>query len=243
MSREPRVVAVVCSFWPSRRENVAQIIRDLQAGTRTPDRILVVNNHPDEGPTYGVDQVHIPWNAQCRGKFIAALLDVADYYLLLDDDTSVGTETLETLLSYAHPGICTGYLGCGLTEEGSVWHGPRWWPKDVTEVTPVATFCGCAMFCSFRALAYMVMAETFVRVGSRWTTEGDDILLGFVNKSVVVPLRGAAAFVDLGYQNAAMCHSIEGYYEMRDEFTRHMITQLNRMRAQQIVDIVEGGAR
>ena len=203
-----------------------QIAEDLRRSTRPPDRILVLNNHPD--PLLyvpGADIIQAP-NTTCRGKFIAALFDVADYYLLLDDDTSVGTHTVEALLRYATPGICTGYLGCWIDEHGSVNAGKRLWPGDAEEETVCDTFCGCAMFMSFSALVRMLMLESQVRLSGTWRDEGDDILAGLANRSTVIPLSGLEKFVDLGYQGQAMCYAHENYYGMRDDFTRAVLDSL-----------------
>jgi hypothetical protein len=221
-----RVVAVVCAYWPNRRANVLRIVADLQAGTRVPDRILILNNHPEPFAVSGADVIHAPANLTCRGKFITALYDRADYYLLLDDDTSVGRQTLEVLCGVARRGICTGYLGCWIDATGSVNAGARLWPRDATEETPCQTFCGCAMFVAWDALVRMLMLEERVRIEGRWPTEGDDILLGLANRSTVVPLHGDADFVDLGYQGQAMCYAHEDYYGMRDAFTRVVLTAL-----------------
>lgn len=220
-----RIVAIVCAYWPNRRANVTQIVADLRAGTRTPDRILVLNNHPDPLHVSGAEVIHAP-NTACRGKFIAALFDRADYYLLLDDDTSVGPRTLEVLCQSARRGICTGYLGCWVDATGSVNQGARLWPHDATEETPCDTFCGCALFVAWDALVKMLILEERVRRDGRWPTEGDDILLGLANRSTVIPLTGNARFVDLGYQGQAMCYAHEDYYGMRDTFTREVLIAL-----------------
>jgi hypothetical protein len=199
---QPRVVAVVCTYWPNREPNVLQILRDLAASTRRPDRVVVLNNgrfpweHPAP-PVLDVQVIH-SYNTTCRGKFIAALFEPADYYLLLDDDTSVGRTTLETLLQHAHRGICTGYLGCMVAPNGSVHTGGRLWPHDATAVTAVDTFCGCAMFMAFDSLVRMLQLEERVRLDGEWPHQGDDILAGLANRSEVVPLQGEAKFVDLG---------------------------------------------
>ncbi len=222
------VVAVVCSYWPNRRPQVQRIVDDLRNGSVVPDRVLVVNNHTDAISIDGAEMVHVPWNSHCRGKFIAGLLIAAPYYLFLDDDTSVGRTTLETLLAHARPDTCTGYLGCWTNGAGSIHTGARLWPKDAEVETPCETFCGCAMFCSFQALVNMLALEAKVRLDGKWPTEGDDLLLGLANKSTVVPLRGEACFVDLGYAEQAMCYSIEDYYGMRDRFLMDVLPHLGR---------------
>ena len=44
---KPRVVAVICAYWPERLDNIRKIVSDLQAGSVVPDRILVLNNNKD----------------------------------------------------------------------------------------------------------------------------------------------------------------------------------------------------
>lgn len=226
--RAPRVVAVVCTYWPNRRSQVSTIVRDLQASSRPPDRILLVNNAETAYTIPGTDVIHVPWNSRCRGKFLAGFFDPADYYLFLDDDTSVGRTTIETLLTFARRGICTGYLGCWIDERnGSVNTGGRLWPHDATIETPCQTFCGCAMFVAYDALVKLVLFEEWIRLDGRWPHQGDDLVLGLVNNSTVVPLTGDAKFVDLGYQGQAMCYAEEDYYGMRDRFLADVREQLN----------------
>ncbi|KKM63721.1 hypothetical protein LCGC14_1508590 [marine sediment metagenome] len=227
-----RIVAVVCSYWPKRRENLTRIVADLRSGTHPPDRILVLDNNPERnlGSVLEADVIHAP-NTECRGKFVAALFDPADYYLLLDDDTSVGKKTLEVLIHHARRDTCTGYLGCWVTDEGLVSTGKRLWPHDAKIETSCDTFCGCAMFMSFAAIVRMLMLEERVRLGT-WQEErlaGDDILAGLANDSTVVPLRGVdERFVDLGYQDEAMCYAHEDYYGMRDRFTQVTLAALTK---------------
>lgn len=222
-----RVVALVCSYWPNRRSSVQRIVDDLLAGSRIPDHILVLNNHPDVLTVEGADVIHAGFNTTCRGKFIAALLDVADYYLLLDDDTSVGFRTLEALLRHARRGICTGYLGCWVNADGTVSAPVRHlWPYNALEETACDTFCGCAMFMAFDALVRMLILEERVRIGGRWPHQGDDLIAGLANAATVVPLHDEERFVDLGYMDQAMCYSDEHYYGMRDELVRYVLAVL-----------------
>ena len=229
MTDHPRVVAVVCHYWPNRRAAVDRITSDLYAGSVIPHRVIVLNNSVESLPPIpGASTIHAGFNTTCRGKFVAALFNVADYYLLLDDDTSVGTETLAALLQHARPDTCTGYLGCWVNEPGSTTAQRHLWPADATEETPCQTFCGCALFLSFSSIVRMLMLEAQVRLNPEgtWRHEGDDILVGLANRATVVPLHGAAAFVPLGDGGQAMSTSDPNYYGMRDAFTRDVLRSL-----------------
>jgi hypothetical protein len=231
-SGAPRVVAVVCSYWPKRRENVWQIIQDLRGCTRPPDAILVLDNYGSEPLSWdlpGAQLITCEKNTECRGKFVAALFDPADYYLLLDDDTSVGPKTIETLLGYSHREICTGYLGCWLTPDGGLNAGARLWPYDTEAVVPCDTFCGCGLWMSWKALHNYHGLDMAIRRSGLWPElegdpplAGDDIVAGLANPgSCVVPLpKPDAMFRDLGYQEQAMCYAHPDYYGMRDRFTK-----------------------
>ena len=224
-----RTVAVICAYWPERFDNVRQAVEDLYNGTVLPDRVIVLNNNTQETlKIAGADVINMGFNSECRGKFIAPLLDIADYYLLLDDDTSVRPKTLECLLRYARRGCCFGYLGCYINKEGSFHHGDRIWPRDAKEETPVQAFCGCAMFMSFDALIRMLILEEKVRLNldKKWPTEGDDIIAGLANKSSVIPMALDEEFKDLGYKGVAMVYSVPDYYEMRDEFVQDVMKVL-----------------
>lgn len=224
----PRVTALVCAYWPERFDNVRRIVQDLQGGTVAPDRILVLNNNPAYQLGFeGAEVINSQANFECRGKYIAALLDVSDYYLLLDDDTSVGTRTLECFLRYARRGCCFSYLGCFLREEdNSFHHGGRVWPHEITDETPCQAFCGCGVFMAFDAVVKMLVLEEKVRLaGRRWPSEGDDIIAGLANESSVVPMHGDERFVDLGDRGVAMCYE-PSYYELRDEFVKDVLAAL-----------------
>ena len=207
-----------------------RIVTDLQAGSVAPDRIIVMNNNPEVSLALGkgVDVINSMTNFECRAKYIIPLLDISDYYLLMDDDTSVGFRTLEHLLSYAHRGCCFGYLGCFIDADGSFHHGDRVWPHEIEEETPVQSFCGCAMFMAYDSLVRMLILDEKVRLdnGRRWPTEGDDILAGLANLSTTIPMHGEERFVDLGAQGVAMFTSVPDYYKMRDRFVGDVLQVL-----------------
>lgn len=232
-----RVVAVVCSFWPQRRANVEQIVADLRAGTRVPDRIIVLDNGRlfTAGELDGADVVQPTWNTWTRGKFVAGLLDHADWYLFGDDDTSVGRRTVDTLLSWGHheTGVqVTGYWGVRLDPvSGSFMAGHVLSPGGVYRPEPVDAFHGRVMWMSQPAVVRMLALEAVVRAEGRWPHEGDDIIAGLANPGAayVVPLRGEEAFVDLDQCGEALQFE-EGYFASRDAFTRDVLAARAAMR-------------
>jgi hypothetical protein len=243
-----RTVAVVCTYWAGRRKNVARIVDDLLLGTVVPDRIVILDNNWPEVPMdpQAVDTLEHPavelltpsWNTECRGKFMAGLLDAANYYLFMDDDTSVQRRTLETLLYWARDTdggeFVTGYWGVQLRphpdypERQSFHHGQIIFPDHVAYPVPVDAFHGRGMFCSFGALVRTLSLEQRVRLpkgeGKEWPNEGDDLIIGLANNgySWVVPLKADQNFRDLDPGPQAMQHR-EGYFDMRDEFLQAVL--------------------
>jgi hypothetical protein len=248
-----KITAVVCTFWPERWANVGVIVRDLFNGTRPPDRVIVLNNGGHQTGTGGkvdwypqrfgldlADQfsdgrlcfVEGGTNWECRGKYIVGLLDPADCYLLLDDDTSVGPRTVEALERNftARPDVhVTGYWGVILQprmDGGKSFHGGQ--IVGAFDWVPVHAFHGRYLFCRREAIVNMLAAEERVRRDGKWTNgEGDDLLIGLANKghSWMTPLGSGEQPVDLSEEGVAMCHA-EGYFEMRDVFLNDALAAL-----------------
>jgi hypothetical protein len=209
------VHAVIVSYWPKRRPNVQRIVKDLLAGTVVPERITILDNNPHVFPLpNGVDGDERPWtsnfphspivdvvastaNTWTRGKFVTALLHPAPYSLLMDDDTSVGTRTVERLLNWSagRRGLVTGYWGVKLSPDNRFIAGAgiiqpnllgdmHFTNHAIAEV-PVDGFHGRAMWMSYDAIVRMLAVEEFVRFddegNQRYAHEGDDILAGLAN--------------------------------------------------------------
>lgn len=220
----PSVMAVICAFWPSRLENILRIVKDLKEGTVPPDKVVILNNNKDFliEPIDGVEIINSQLNSRTRGKYVIGLLDVYDYYLLLDDDTSVGKRTLECFLRYANRDDVFGY--CGVSYEGG--NGNRTYPSAVKEKTPTQYFLGCGIFTPFKGLVRTLIVEEELRRNYGWRHEGDDILMGLCNNSFIIPMEGDENFVDLSWGTEAMSWGSDGitsgaqeYLAMRDRFT------------------------
>ena len=196
-----RVVAVVCAYWPSRFDNVRTIVKDLNSGTTVPDRILVLNNNPGVVLRIdGADVINSEFNSRSRGKLVACLLDVADYYLLLDDDTSVSPKTLEKYMSVAHRESCYAY--CGIEFGGG--NGNRVYPLQIEEETPVEYFLGCGIFTSFYCLVRSLMLDERLRRDTEWKHQAEDITFGLANSASILPLKEDEMFIDLDWGDKAM---------------------------------------
>jgi hypothetical protein len=223
----PSLTAVVTAFWPERFENVERIVRDLQRCHRPPDTLIVLNNNPAHPDHFdhleGVRHIK-GTNWECRGKYVAGLLAFADYYLLNDDDITVGQQTTQRLMVNAYP-------GCITANRGIIMHGGTFFDGEVCDAdripkrVAVEGFCGSSLFTSHQALVRTLAAEMPLR--QKWPTEGDDILAGLANRAeaVIMPMNGNAAWKDLSECGVAMNRG-EDYYDMRDDFTRDALIHM-----------------
>lgn len=104
---DPTVCAVVVTH--NRRELLAECLDRLQGQSRTPERILVVDNASTDGTgellvaREGVDVLRLDANGGGAGGFEAGLRAARggghDWYWLLDDDTLADERCLEELLA------------------------------------------------------------------------------------------------------------------------------------------------
>lgn len=224
-----RITAVVCAHWFERFNNVDCIVADLLEGTTRPNTIIILNNNPyfpDRFKRWEERGVKVTggWNTECRGKYVAGLLAYADYYLLMDDDFSVGKRTLEFLVERAYPGLVTANRGAIMRTDS--FYAAELVDADKIQIPQrVTSIHGSGVFMAHSALLRMFALESQIR--DRWPTEGDDILAGLANKGHVeiFPMKGEAAWVPLDTCGVAM-NKAKGYYEMRDEFTRDVLAVL-----------------
>lgn len=247
------VTAVVLGYWPNRLPNVTRIVNDLLTGTVVPDRIIVVlQGHVALEPLHSGQAEHEGWwdgtvqivrtkgNFRTRAKFVAALLELADWYLLMDDDTSVGRRTVEHLIE--HPkmvdtltGWVTGYWGVTLNGD-SFMTGTIHQPALIDKPMLVDGFHGRAVFASHAALTRMFQRELELRkdeLGNMaFPHEGDDIIVGLTGNGWLVPMRGDECFVDLDECGQALQYNTEPnpdgehYFDLRDRFTAHVLKRL-----------------
>jgi hypothetical protein len=227
-----RVTAVVCAFYPERFDNVDRIVGDILAGTAVPDTIIILNNNPEPKHANRFDawkesgvRITSGWNTETRGKYVAALLAQADYYLLMDDDMSVSVRTLEYLLTRGAPGLVTANRGI-IMKDDSFFNGHIVDADSIIEDARVDSICGSGVFISHRALAKTFLAEEGIR--AKWPTAGDDILVGFANGGNVwvFPMKDDSSWVWLDTKGVALCDG-DDYYELRDAFTRDVLAALS----------------
>lgn len=224
------VTAVVCCGWAERAGNVDRIVSDMLAGTIKPDTIIVLDNFSDgQAFTHLQNRVRIVagHNWECRGKYVAGLLAFADFYLLNDDDMTIGHRTVEQLVVTGDPETnrVTANRGVSLTPSRKLSEGVVFDAHQIQKPSRADAIYGSSAFMSHRALLNMLSVEA--RLRHKWPVEGDDILAGLANDVLIQPMHGDAAFRWLPDGGVAM-QNRPGYWPMRDQFTLDALEVLGK---------------
>ncbi len=231
-----KITALITHYYPERLYHIKRIIQDLKNSTRPPDTIMVFNNDSHVIiKEEGVICINSTHNLSGRAKYIACLLDPADYYVLLDNDITVGRKTIEHLISVIPPNsmsFCTAQQGVLLNSK--LFHERKTISEfDVDEPVKTDTLIGSFVFCSFSALVKMLEVEPQIRLKNKqWiNVPGDDILLGFANTPIIIyPARGDECVIDLSQEGVA-CYQEYPHLEfmkLRDSFTQFVKKTLQK---------------
>lgn len=217
-----KVVALIVAYWPQRFPSIAQIVDDLRASSRPPDHIMVLNNNPRE---IFLERIEYPVincgaNYTSRGKYAAALLEPADYYLLLDDDVSVLPELLGAWLELAWPGCAFSDVGQvminNFASSAALVAG-----RDIEAPENCDMFQGSIQLLSFEAIVRMLAAEQGVRLPHlpQFRSVGEDLLIALANgnNAKVVPVKDYANRKAMPQGGVAMQDDF-GYFQLRDWF-------------------------
>ncbi len=145
MPGSPRVVAVVVTY--NRRQLLLESLAAVQAQSRAPDAVIVVDNASADGTADAVRDrypavtlAELGRNTGGAGGFACgtalALADGADLIWLMDDDTVPGTGALQALLDarVRHPGRPPAVVASRV-----VWTDGRPHPMNTPRAKPFAT--------------------------------------------------------------------------------------------------------
>jgi rhamnopyranosyl-N-acetylglucosaminyl-diphospho-decaprenol beta-1,3/1,4-galactofuranosyltransferase len=128
-----RVAAVVVTH--NRRDVLARTLRAIQAQTRPPDRLYVVDNASDDGTPdllraafAGVTHIRLAENLGYAGGVAPGIAtardDGFDAFWLFDDDSPPDVDALDVLLAAQINGAPSGIVGCqgGVVRHGLIRH-------------------------------------------------------------------------------------------------------------------------
>ncbi len=221
------------AFYEERVQNVERIVKDLQTSTRPPDQIIIFTNNENLtfvlGNWKNVALIGSSKNYSTRAKYVACLLEPSDFYLLIDDDITVGKETIEHLernIPLNVASFCTSNEGVKLLD-GTFSNVEYIREFEIKEPTEADSLIGSFVFCSFEAICNMLEAEVDVRLKDKeYLLEGDDILMGLANRPITIyPAEGEKACKFLNEQGVRFGLIYGNYKLMRDKFTAKALSE------------------
>jgi hypothetical protein len=222
-----KITALIIHYYPERLHYVQRIVDDLKKSTRPPDHIIIFNNDTKiEIKIEGVDCINTTKNYLGRSKYIACLLEPSDYYLLIDNDVTVGRKTIEHLIECIPPEstcFCTAQQGYKL--KGKLLHQRKdvseWEIKSPKKTDGIISSC---TFCSFSALLKMLSLEIEFRLNRKLYDNAliDDLLMGFANEPVIYPAHGEERIISLPEEGVAcyMQYPENEFTDKRDKYVK-----------------------
>lgn len=227
------ITAIIRAYWKERLSNLERIINDLKNGSLVPDRIVVWCNNKDisikELGKFGVETIESSFNGQDRSLFAASVLFKSDYYLYIDDDTTVRKDTLKNIYSYAvkYPDACIGLRGKIIDKKSrssytvnaiNVLAIKQKYPRYVHLLIGKGT-----ILYSFNAMIKMFeMEEEFLKDKEYDELRELDILLSMANRSVVIPAKGEQTLRDLSEGKVGFCKQ-QGHYPKRNNIIKRIL--------------------
>lgn len=230
----PSVAAIILQYWPERIKNVQRIVQDLQEGSLPPDKIIVWNNNrqidvfPASVP--GAVTINSWQNFHCLVRHAIGLVAETDACLFIDDDLTVGEDTLKRIVEYHAKGptkMLLGYIGKFLnrrSKDTPYTDGEYIKPPKAARFADVVL--GRLHFCGMKRLARSFLALS--ELPELWM-DGiveEDILLSLSGSyNVILPDLGVVELSDggVGY------HHTEGHYPRRNKSCRILLDNLSSL--------------
>ncbi len=194
------LVVVIVAYWPDRYVNInEQLVDLLERSSVKPDKVIVFNNNPERTlpatlnawKRRGVSLIESSGNFTSRSKYAIAMLEPAQSYLLLDDDVSVGVDTIKGYQKYATAQTALCEWGIKMTETNYYSGGEEIKGHEINEPVKVDGFFGRIQYLSFASIVRMFEAEMRCRLADLplFRSVGEDILIALCNPhAYVVPV-------------------------------------------------------
>ena len=225
MGKKSKIVAVILHYWPGRTENVKEIVKALQEGSRPPDKIIVFNNNSKitYPQTNGIIVINSSHNYGGRARYPIALLEPSDYYYFCDDDMKPMSKTLENFEKHAHEDCCLGYLGKKANpKENPYTNGTNYWGNEIRKPKYVDLLVGHgSIFVSFNSLVKMFVTEKML-LGEDYTFgREEDIILSIGSVPMVIPADEDEYLVNLT-DPGGYCRE-DGHNDLRNVMTDKLL--------------------
>lgn len=230
------ISVIIPHYYAGRRANLEVIVRDLRAGSRVPDEIIIWNNEP--GATIFVNHalvVQSPRNLGAQARIVAAMMARGERILFLDNDISVHHQTVEELYDWSR-----AYENSVVTLEGRERPSPltpysRWpkiYGKGLSEPRAVFLSLGRGEMMKRSVLLSVVSDFPFDP-----TTVMDDLHLSNcflkhgVNVHVVPSTTGVSDLKELQMGGEGLCKTPD-FTEKRNEVARIIACDYETLKSQ-----------
>ena len=219
-----KITAVVLHYYLERTENIPRIVRDLKISSRPPDEIIIFNNNPQIIYSGEGTIINSGKNYGGRARYLISLLEPSDYYLFLDDDTTICKNTIKNFLKYAGNNCCYGYWGKVVDQKvESAYQTSRDFcgnrinkPQEVDLLIGRGTF-----FVSFSVFKNMLKTEELLLKDGFIFGREEDLVLSMSNRPFVIPAGKDEYFIGLNEGKVGYCH-VSGHYALRNKMTRKL---------------------
>jgi hypothetical protein len=221
-----KITALIIHYYPERLHHIQRIVNDLKTSSRPPDHIIVFNNDTNiEIKIEGVDCVNTTKNYLGRAKYIACLLEPSDYYLLIDNDITVGKKTIEHLIKCIPPEstcFCTAQQGYNFKDLLHKRKDINEW--EIRKSKETDGIISSLTFCSFSAILKMLTLEIEFRLNRKMYDNAliDDLLMGMSNSPVIYPAKDEEKIISLSEEGVACYqqYAENEFTNKRDRFAK-----------------------
>lgn len=220
-----KITAVLTTYWQERLENIPQILNDLKSSSRPSDEILLLNNN--QNYTIGrtdIKVINSMHNWGSEGRWPTALLEPSDYYLFLDDDLTVKSETIANLEKMAekYPDTALGLIGKKVEKGKKYETGKLVKAIDLEEAEFVDNLI------RFYFVPKDIVAKVALEMDYYFEEEDgyipDDLVLASVSHTLVVPADNEEYFEEMddggvGYERR------ENHYKLRNKYFKEKLSK------------------
>ena len=223
------ISAVLLAHFPERKDHIERIVKDLQAGTRKPDEIIVFVDNPefDLSGLEGVRLIKSDTSFPVTARLHAASFASSSHVFLMDCDQTVEKETLEHMEEYAiqKPYSVLGFEGSRLKDTNNPYTDGITINKGDELV--LADMIIRSWFCAKPIIALGIYMHELNRqeLGDKYN---DDILICLSNRIMskhsnwVIPHIEGKGLKELGDGGVGQSRT-SGHYPARNQNCRFLI--------------------
>lgn len=221
--------AIILSHYKEREKNLLRIIKDLRGGSVVPDKIIVMCDNPDIlVPSFSyIEVVRLDNPVLPIIRFAVGSIQETTHCLFIDDDMTVGPDTLKQFYSevHDHPKAILGFEGNingkEYTDGKSIDHVTKNTPVDIIirmYFAPVpALLYGLQLRSWYPELPKTSLDDIFLCLGNKYIGGGKNIVIPSTPSSLPQELptgdRGQCLSPNHYTNRNAVCSFLKQKYE------------------------------